>query len=72
MIASAFLLLRGRRINENFIEKVTELSENYKINPAGEGGEYESFVFNCPMFKKKISLEIKDVVGEGNAWRAVF
>ncbi len=62
----------GRRINENFIDKIKELKDKYKINPAGEGGEYESFVFNCPMFKKKISLEIKDVVGEGNAWRAVF
>jgi diphthine-ammonia ligase len=62
----------GRRINENFIDKIKELKDKYKINPAGEGGEYESFVFNCPMFKKKINLEIKDVTGGGNAWRAVF
>lgn len=62
----------GRRINEGFIEKVAELQEKYKINPAGEGGEYESFVLNCPLFKKKVSLDIKDVIGEGNAWRAVF
>jgi len=62
----------GRKIDLGFIEKIKELSEKYKINPAGEGGEFESFVLNSPMFKKKLKLEIKDVVGEGNSWTGVF
>lgn len=62
----------GRKINEKFIEKIKEYQEKYKINPAGEGGEYETYVLNCPMFKKKLDLEIKDIEGKGNSFRAVF
>ena len=25
-------------------------------HPAGEGGEYETFTVDCPLFKKRISL----------------
>ena len=35
---------------ENYLEK-------YKINPAGEGGEFETLVLNCPMFKKRLELK---------------
>jgi asparagine synthase (glutamine-hydrolysing) len=47
----------GREINSKFIEDVKELKDKYKIHPAGEGGEFETFVLDCPLFKK--SLEIK-------------
>ena len=33
------------------------LKEKYKINPAGEGGEFETLVTNCPLFKKELSLK---------------
>ena len=29
---------------------------NVKINVAGEGGEYETSVLDCPLFKKKIEI----------------
>ena len=59
----------GRKIDKNFIEDVKELEEKFRINPAGEGGEFESFVINCPLFNK--GLDVKDILisGEGNAWR---
>ncbi len=59
----------GRKIDKNFIEEVKELEEKFRINPAGEGGEFESFVINCPLFNK--GLDVKDILisGEGNAWR---
>ncbi len=60
----------GRKIDPNFIEEAKELAKKYKINPAGEGGEFESLVVNCPLFKKRLAVKIKDVSGEGNAWRA--
>lgn len=47
----------GREINPEFVEEVKKLGEKYKIHPAGEGGEFESFVLDCPLFEK--SLEIK-------------
>ncbi len=62
----------GRKIDSKFIEKIKELQTKYKINPAGEGGEFESLVVSCPLFKKKLDVKISDVRGEGNAWRAIF
>ena len=63
----------GRKIDLKFIEKIKELREKHKINPAGEGGEFESLVISCPMFNKK-HIKIKDIklVGEKNSWRAEF
>ena len=46
------------------------MQEKYKINPAGEGGEFESLVINCPLFKKPLEFSIKKVNGEGNSWTA--
>ena len=45
------------------------LNEKFKINPAGEGGEYESFVLNCPLFKRKLKIKGFKDFGEGNSWR---
>lgn len=30
--------------------------EKWGTHPAGEGGEYETFTLNCPLFKKRIEL----------------
>jgi len=45
------------------------LNEKYKINIAGEGGEYESFVLNCPLFKKPIKIKSYIDSGNENSWR---
>jgi len=47
----------GRKIDKDTIEELKKLSEKYKINPAGEGGEIETTVLNAPMFDKKIVVE---------------
>ncbi len=60
----------GRKINNSFIKEVLELEKKYKINIAGEGGEFESLVINCPLFKDRLKVKIKAISGEGNAWRA--
>lgn len=62
----------GRKIDDKFIIKIKELAEKYKINPAGEGGEFESFVLNCPLFKKSLKIQDIKISGSGNAWRAEF
>jgi asparagine synthase (glutamine-hydrolysing) len=46
----------GRKIDKKFVEDVKVLNKKYGINPAGEGGEYESFVLNCPLFKKRLKI----------------
>jgi len=42
----------GRKIDRNTIADLKKL----KIHIAGEGGEYETFVLDCPLFKKKIEV----------------
>lgn len=59
----------GRKIDEFFIEDIKKLKEEYKINPAGEGGEFETFVLNCPLFKRPLRIIDKKISGEGNSWR---
>lgn len=43
----------GRKIDNKLIEDFKKLD----INPAGEGGEYETFVLNCPLFKNKLKIK---------------
>nr|XP_025949716.1 diphthine--ammonia ligase isoform X4 [Dromaius novaehollandiae] len=39
-----------------------ELSEKYGVHICGEGGEYETFTLDCPLFKKKIVVDSAEVV----------
>jgi len=59
----------GREIDNAFITDVKELHQQYKIHPAGEGGEFETFVLNCPLFKKELKVVDKKIEGEANAWK---
>jgi len=43
----------GHEINEIFLNKIKDLH----IHHGGEGGEYESLVLNCPLFKKKLKIK---------------
>lgn len=59
----------GRIINKKFINDVTMLLNKYNINPAGEGGEFETFVLDCPMFSKPLEITNKQIQGKKNSWR---
>ena len=59
----------GREIDEKFIEDIKELNKKYKVHPAGEGGEFETFVLNCPLFKRELKVIDKKISGERNSWR---
>uniref|UniRef100_A0A9J7ZGU7 Diphthine--ammonia ligase n=2 Tax=Cyprinus carpio TaxID=7962 RepID=A0A9J7ZGU7_CYPCA len=39
-----------------------ELSEKYGVHICGEGGEYETFTVDCPLFKKKIVIDSMETV----------
>ena len=47
----------GRIIDYEILEKLKKIKDKYKINIHGEGGEYETFVLDCPMFKEEIKIE---------------
>jgi len=59
----------GREIDEVFIKEVTTLYKKYKINPAGEGGEFETFVLGCPLFSKELEIKNKQIQGKNNSWK---
>ncbi len=60
----------GREIDNKFIEDIKELNKKYKIHPAGEGGEFETFVLDCPLFKHELKVKsFKDFREGENAWR---
>ena len=62
----------GREIDNAFITDVKELHQQYKIHPAGEGGEFETFVLNCPLFKRELRVTKKEIKGEGNSWKMIL
>jgi diphthine-ammonia ligase len=55
----------GREIDKRFIDEVKQLKDKYKIHPAGEGGEFETFVLNCPLFKKELKIKLFKDFKEG-------
>jgi len=52
----------GRIITENDIDRLVKLNEKIGLNVAGEGGEFESFVVDAPMYKKKIEVRQFEVI----------
>jgi ABC transporter with metal-binding/Fe-S-binding domain ATP-binding protein len=55
----------GRRIDDVCIGDLRKLNERYGINIAGEGGEFETFVIDCPLFKKRIEIDEFDIIWDG-------
>ena len=47
----------GKEIGKKEVEELVSLREKIGFNVAGEGGEYESLVLDCPLFSKRLVLE---------------
>ncbi len=62
----------GRRIDASFIAELRELQARYGINPAGEGGEFETLVLDCPLFAEPLVLPETRVVGADHSFRLVL
>ncbi len=56
----------GREVDKKFIEEVKVLEKKYRIHPAGEGGEFETFVLNCPLFYKELKVNSFEDFEEGS------
>ncbi len=46
----------GKNITKKIIEELKNLTQKYKINPSLEGGEGESLVLNCPLYKRRLKI----------------
>lgn len=51
----------GKKIDAEVIDELIEIRNEYEINLAGEGGEYETTVVNAPIFNKKIKIENSEI-----------
>lgn len=47
----------GKPLTEQRIAELQQLHKKLGLNPAGEGGEYETLVLDCPLFKQRMSIE---------------
>ncbi len=47
----------GREISEENLQEFLSVAERANFNPAGEGGEYETFVTDSPLFNKRIEVK---------------
>jgi predicted ATP pyrophosphatase (TIGR00289 family) len=54
----------GRRIDEKLIERLKRVKERYKINLAGEGGEFETLVLDAPFFKGRIRIKKSHILSD--------
>lgn len=60
----------GRKIDKTFIKDFKLLRDKYGISPSGEGGEFETFVIDCELFKKKLKIKNYEDFMEGeNSFR---
>ena len=57
----------GKIIDKEIIGQLEKLQKKYKINPAGEGGEIETTVLDCPIFKKRIEILKAEIKYENHA-----
>ena len=62
----------GRTLTAKVIDELTDLTDTYYINPAGEGGEFETFVIDSPLHKKRLRFGKPILRFENNAGRLDF
>ncbi|XP_005099215.1 diphthine--ammonia ligase isoform X2 [Aplysia californica] len=61
----------GMELSEIF-PHMLKMKSMYGLNECGEGGEYETFVFDCPIFKKSIVIdETERVIHSDDAFAPV-
>lgn len=54
----------GHPLTLDYLEKLKKLHSKNKLNVAGEGGEFESAVLDCPLFNKEIKLQSTKIIEE--------
>ena len=53
----------NREITPRDIITLKKLHASVKLNVAGEGGEFESAVLDCPLFTQRIMIDRAEIVG---------
>jgi len=53
----------GRKLDNKLLDEIIELNSKYGMHMAFEGGEAETLVLDCPIFKKRINI-----IESSNMW----
>ncbi len=61
----------GRKIDSDAIDELVSLEKKFGVSVAGEGGEWESIVVNCPIFEKRLEILSAENVWEGNSGKYI-
>lgn len=56
----------GRVVDESNVEEFIGVCMEHGINPSGEGGEFETLVLDCPLYREKLVIEGMSVVWYGD------
>lgn len=62
----------GRKLDKSAIAELVVLNKKYGLNIAGEGGELETFVVDCPLFKKKIHISEYEKIFSGTSGELII
>lgn len=54
----------GRKVDQKVLDELVTIHEKYGIHMAFEGGEAETLVLDCPLFKKRITVQEMETVWE--------
>ncbi|MFH1473588.1 MAG: diphthine--ammonia ligase [Candidatus Aenigmatarchaeota archaeon] len=57
----------GRKIDDACIKDLLKLEKKHNISIVGEGGEFETFVLDCPLFSKKLEITKAEKVWKDNS-----
>ncbi|XP_062580871.1 uncharacterized protein LOC134242764 [Saccostrea cucullata] len=61
----------GKTLGEMY-PHLKKMKEKYQLNVCGEGGEYETFTVDCPLFEKRIVIdEVETVIHSDDAFAPV-
>lgn len=65
LVKVACLGLRKEHVGKTIAQMqphLRDLNQKYQTNICGEGGEYETLVLNCPLFKKRILIDEHEII----------
>ncbi len=62
----------GREMTEAAWNELTGLSRRYGFHLAGEGGEYETFVVDAPMFRQELVIEETKKIWNGQSGHLII
>ncbi|MBU0614544.1 MAG: diphthine--ammonia ligase [Nanoarchaeota archaeon] len=62
----------GRMIDYSFLTFLKKLNEKIGLNVAGEGGEYETLVIDCPLFKKPVKIKDYSIEKDNSSARILI